>query len=114
MLQAALLDCLFLDRFPFSENVFVTPEVDVRGSDVVQALVIAVIVVVIDKDTNLLLQVAWQVVVFQENTVLHGLVPSFDLTLSLRMEWSAANVFHFLLFHPFSQIGRDVARAIIA
>ena len=69
MLQAALLDCLFLDRFPFSENVFVTPEVDVRGSDVVQALVIAVIVVVIDKDTNLLLQVAWQVVVFQENVV---------------------------------------------
>ena len=114
MLQAALLDRLFLDRFPFSENVFVTPEVDVRGSEVVQALVIAVIVVVIDKDTNLLLQVAWQVVVFQENTVLHGLVPSFDLTLSLRMEWSAANVFHFLLFHPFSQIGRDVARAIIA
>ena len=31
MLQAALLDCLFFDRFPFSENVFVTPEVDVRG-----------------------------------------------------------------------------------
>ena len=60
MLQAALLDRLFLDRFPFSENVFVTPEVDVRGSDVVQALVIAVIVVVIDKDTNLLLQVAGQ------------------------------------------------------
>ena len=41
MLQAALLDCLFLDRFPFSENVFGTPEVDVRGSDVAQALVMA-------------------------------------------------------------------------
>ena len=51
MLQASILDCLFLDRFPFSENVIGTPEVDVRGSDVVQALVIAVIVVVIDKDT---------------------------------------------------------------
>ena len=82
MLQASILDCLFLDRFPFSENVFGTPEVDVRGSDVVQALVIAVIVVVIDKDTNLLLQVAWQVVVFQENAVLHGLVPAFDFTVA--------------------------------
>ena len=50
MLQAALLDCLFFDRFPFSENVFGTLKVDVRGSDVAQALVIAVIVVVIDKD----------------------------------------------------------------
>ena len=113
MLQAALLDCLFFDRFPFSENFFGTPEVDVRGSDVAQALVIAVIVVVIDKDTNLLLQIAWQVVVFQENVVLHGLMPTFDLTLSLRMEWSATNVFHLFLFHPFSQISRDVARAII-
>lgn len=64
MLQASILDCLFFDRFPFSEYVFGTPEVDVRGSDVVQALVIALIVVVIDEDTDLLLQIAWQIVVF--------------------------------------------------
>ena len=54
MLQAAILDCLFLDRFPFSENAFVPSEVDVRRSDVrrsdvIQALVIAVVVVVIDE-----------------------------------------------------------------
>ena len=73
MLQAAILDCLFLDLFPFSENVFVTSEVDVCRSDVVQALVITVVVVVIDEGTDLLLQIAWQVVVFQENPVLHGL-----------------------------------------
>ena len=100
MLQASILYCLFFDHFPFSENVFGTPEVDVRGSDVVQALMIAVIVVVIDKDTDLLLQIARQVVVFEENAVLHGLVPAFDFTLRLRMEWSAANVFHLFLFHP--------------
>jgi hypothetical protein len=41
-----------------------------------------VIVVVIDKDTNLLLQIAWQVVVFQENVVLHGLMPTFDLYIA--------------------------------
>ena len=69
MLQAAILDCLFLDLFPFSENVFVTSEVDVCRSDVVQALVITVVVVVIDEGTDLLLQIAWQVVVFQESSV---------------------------------------------
>jgi hypothetical protein len=31
MLQAALLDCPFLDLFPFSENGFVAPEVDAGG-----------------------------------------------------------------------------------
>ena len=108
MLQAAILDCLFLDLFPFSETAFVTSEVDVCRSDVVQALVIAVVVVVIDEDTDLLLQIAWQVVVFQENAVLHGLVPAFDLALRLRMERSATNVLHLLLLHPFSQFTRDV------
>ena len=69
MLQAAILDCrpTDLDLFPFSENIFVTSEVDVCRSDVVQALVISVVVIVIDEGTDLLLQIAWQVVVFQEN-----------------------------------------------
>ena len=49
MLQAALLDCPFLDLFPFSENGFVTSEVDVRGCDVVDALVVALMIVMIDK-----------------------------------------------------------------
>ena len=67
MLQAALLDCLFFDRFPFSENVFGTPEVDVRGSDVVQALVVAMIVVMLDKQADALLEFSGQVIVFQQD-----------------------------------------------
>ena len=51
--------------------------------NVVQALVIVVIVIVIDKCTDLLLQIAWQVLVFRENVVFHGLVPVFDFALSL-------------------------------
>ena len=64
MLQAAILYCLFFDLFPSFKNVVSTSEVNVCGSDVVNALVIAV-VVVIDEDTYLLLQIAWQIVVFQ-------------------------------------------------
>ena len=48
MLQASILNYLFLDCFPFCENVFDTPEIDIRRSNVAQALVIAIIVVVID------------------------------------------------------------------
>ena len=78
MLQAAILDCLFFDLFPFSDDVFVSPEVDIRWCDVAQALVVAVVVVVTRRMTpDLLLQVAGQVVVFQEKVaILHGLVPS--------------------------------------
>ena len=65
MLQAALLDCPFLDPFPFSENGFVASEVDVCGCDVVQALVVTLIVVILDECADLALKVAGQIVVFQ-------------------------------------------------
>ena len=37
MLQAALLDCQFLDLLSFPDNGFVAPEVDVSWCDEVQA-----------------------------------------------------------------------------
>ena len=45
MLQAALSDCQFPDLFPFSDDGLAAPEVDVGGCDVVQALVVALVVV---------------------------------------------------------------------
>lgn len=48
-----MLDCLFFDLFPFSEDGFVAAEVDVCGRDVVQALVVALIIVVLDECANL-------------------------------------------------------------
>ena len=38
MLQATVLDCLFLDPVPFSDDGFVPAEVDVGRGYVVQAL----------------------------------------------------------------------------
>jgi len=58
MLQSALLDCPFLDLFPFSENGFVTPEVDVGQCDVVDALVISLMIVVINKGVEFIRQTA--------------------------------------------------------
>ena len=49
MLQAALFDCLLFDLFPFSQNGFIAPEVDVSGRDVIQALVVELVVVVLYK-----------------------------------------------------------------
>ena len=104
MLQAALLDCPFLDPFPFSENGFVATEVDVGRCDVVQALVVALVVVVIDEGPDLAFEITGYVVVLEQNPVLHGLVPPLDLALGLRVEWRAADMRHFLTFQPFGQI----------
>ena len=60
MLQAALLDCLFFDLFPFSQNGFVAAEVDVGGCDVVQALVVSLVVVIFDEGPDLALKITGQ------------------------------------------------------
>ena len=98
-------DCPFLDLFPFSENGFVAPEVpevDVCGCDVVQALVVTLIVVILDERADLAFEITGEVVVLQQNPVLLGLMPAFDLALGLRVEWRAADMLHALPFQPFS------------
>jgi len=84
MLQATLLDCQFLDLIPFPDDGFVAPEVDVSWCDVVQAFVVSLVVVVIDEGPDLALEITGQIVVLQQNPVLHGLMPAFNFEL---MRW---------------------------
>ena len=114
MLQVALFDSQFLDLLPFPENGFVASEVDVGGCDVVQALVVTLIVVIRDECADLAFEIARQIVVFQQNAVLHGLVLTFYFALSLWVERCATDMLHVLPLQPFSQIARDVAGAFIA
>ena len=67
MLQAALLDCQFLDLFPFPNDGFVAPKIDVSRCDVVQTLMVSFVVVVIDEGPDLAFEITGQIVVFQQN-----------------------------------------------
>ena len=80
MLHAAVFDYLSFDPFPFYENGFIAAEVDISGCYVVQALVVSLVVVIVDECPDLALEITWQVVVFQQNSVLQVLVPAFDFT----------------------------------
>ena len=70
---------------------------------------VALMVVVVDEGFNLRLEITGQEVVFQQDAVLEGLMPSLDLTLRLGVLGRAARVLHALTFEPFSQVARDVA-----
>ena len=65
MVQAAVLDGQFLDLLPPFDNGGVAPEVGVGWCDVVQALVVAVVVVVIDEGADLVFEIAWQIIIFE-------------------------------------------------
>ena len=61
------------------------PEVGVGGCDVANALMVTLVVVMIDEGADLVFEIARQVVVLQQDPVLQGLVPTFDLALGLRV-----------------------------
>ena len=70
MVQAPALDGQFLGLLPFCQEGRSAPEVDVSGCEVAEALVIAVVVVMLDKGRDGRLEFALQVVVFQKDAVL--------------------------------------------
>jgi len=51
---------------------------------------------------------------FPADLVLHGLVPTLDFALGLRVERGTADVTHFMVVQPFGKIARDVTGSIIA
>ena len=113
MLQAPMLQGLSLDAGSFGEDGGGPAEVDVGRRQIVQALMVAVMVVVFDKRLDLRLQIARQIVVLEEDAILQGLVPALDLALGLGMIWRAADVRHFPVAEPVGEITGDVARPIV-
>ena len=91
MKQAPLVDGLSLDALSFFEDVPAFAKVDVGWSQIIDALVIALGVVVLDEAIDLGLQGARQIIVFQQNAVLQGLMPPLDLALGLRVVGGAAD-----------------------
>ena len=49
MLQTSVLDGLSFDPFPFQQDGLAAPEVDIGGREVIQTLVVASVVVVLDE-----------------------------------------------------------------
>jgi len=88
-------------------------EVDVGGGDVGDAFVVAVVVVVHDEGTDAGLKIARQIVVFQQDAVFQGLMPTLDLALGLGMVWCTADVIHTLVLEPVCEITGDVGRAVV-
>ncbi len=113
MKQAPGFDSLSFDPFSLLQDGLTAPEVDVGRGEVLQALVIAPMVVMLDEGVDLLPEIAGQIVVFQQDAVLQGLMPALDLALGLRVVRGAADVIHLPIFQPFGQFARDVTRPIV-
>ena len=81
VMQAPGFDNLSFDPFSLFQDGLTPSEVDIGRGQIIDALVIAVVVVVIHEGFNAGLKISGEEVVFQQDAVLQGLVPSFNLTL---------------------------------
>ena len=81
MLQAPIFDGLSFCPFALLDDGLRPAEVGIGRCDVVQALVIALMVVMLDERFDLLLKVAGQEVVFQQDAVLKCLTSSLRMPL---------------------------------
>jgi len=104
VLQAPMFDGLSLDAGALSVDLFGPAEVGVYGRHVAEALMVAVVVVILDEGLDLGLKVAGQVVIFQQDAVLHGLMPAFYLSLRLGMKRRSAHMAHLLSLDIFCQV----------
>ncbi len=114
VLQAPMFDRLSLDPSTLFDDGTGSAEVGIGGRHIVQALVVALVIVVLDERVDLAFEVAGQEVVFEQDAVLQCLVPALDLSLCLRMERCPAHVAHPLGFDVVRQLAGNVAGTIVA
>jgi hypothetical protein len=92
VLQSSLFDGVAFDPFPFQEDGLASAEVDVGRPQVLQAFVVASVIVALDEARDLGFEITRQVVVLEQDAVLERLVPALDLALGLGMARSTANM----------------------
>ena len=73
-------------------NGFVAMKIGVGGCDVVDGFVTALVVVVIDKGSDLGFKITRQKVVFPQDVVLQCMMPTLNLASALQMIWFAMRV----------------------
>ena len=91
MLQATVCNGWAFDLRALSQDCLSSAEVDISRSEVVDALVIALMFIIGHEDFDLSFQFTGQIVVVKQDTIFERLMPPFNLALGLRMIRGAAS-----------------------
>ena len=92
VLQSPLFDGFAFDLLPFQQDGLSSPDIDVGGRKIVQALMVSAVIVIADEVLDLPFKIARQVVVLEQYSILECLMPPLNLTLRLWMIGCATNV----------------------
>src|ERR1700688_966214 len=104
MQPATQLDGFEFDVFPPRENGLTPTEVNIGGSQITKTFMVAPRVVVGDELSHARFELYRQVVVLEQDLVLHRTVITFDLALGHRMIGLAPGVRHAMLGEPGTEL----------
>ncbi len=113
MLSASLFDGAPLDVITSFEDARSSSEVDVSWGEVVQAFVVAAVIVVVDEGRYGTFEITGQVVVLKQDAALQREVPALDLSLGHRMIGLSARMAHALVVEPLGKLARNVGWAVV-
>ena len=94
------LDSFPSDGIPPFKYALSATAVDIRRSEVMKALVVTPCVVVIDELAEARFQLTGQIVVLEQDLVLHGAVVALDLALGHRVIGFAPGMGHSVVLEP--------------
>ena len=80
--QASLSDCLLLDALALEQDGLCSTEVDGGGREIIEALVVAVMVIVLHEGVDLSFELTRKVIVLEQDAVLERLMPALDLAFN--------------------------------
>jgi hypothetical protein len=96
MMLASGFDGAVSDRFTLEEDGLTTTEVNIGWCQIGDAFMVAQMFVVADVVSDFLFEITGQVIVFEQDAVLEGLVPTLDLAMDLRMHLGTTQMIHTL------------------
>src|SRR5271167_3630196 len=105
MQSSSQFDGLALDVFPPRENGLTPTAVNIGGSQVAKTFMVAPRVVVGDELGQARFELSRQVVVLEQDLVLHGAVVALDLALGHRVIGLATGMRHAVLREPRTELG---------
>jgi hypothetical protein len=112
--SASVVDGGEFDLASSVEDALAATEVDVGRGEFVEALVVAVVVVVVDEGRDGPFEVTREIVILKQDAALQGQMPALDLALCHGMMGLAARVTHALAVQPVGQLGWDVGWSVVA
>ena len=101
------------DLLSHIQDFLAASEVHIGGREVVQALVIASVIVVVDEDGDRTFEITGQIIVFKQQTALQGEMLAFDLALGHRMIGLTTRVTHRLTIESIGQFACDVRGTVV-